>query len=60
MKTEEITINKIIADEGMILTDGKTYGKVIFLGADRKAEEFHEITQEEYDEIKKVETEEEI
>lgn len=49
MKTEQITVKKIIADEGMILTDGKTYGRVIFLGADRTADEFYEITQEEYE-----------
>ncbi len=49
MKTEQITVNKIIADEGMILTDGETYGKVIFLGAERNADDFYEITQAEYE-----------
>jgi hypothetical protein len=51
MQTEKITVNKLIADEGKILTDGNTYGKVIFLGKDRKTDEFYEITKEEYDKI---------
>ena len=62
MKTEEITvfIKKIVADEGMILTDGNSYGTEIFLSADRTVDEFYEITKEEYKEIKKAETEEEV
>lgn len=39
------------ADEGMILTDGKTYGTTVLLGEGRSAEEFCEITEEEYAEI---------
>lgn len=39
------------AEEGMILTDGNTYGRVIMLGENRSTEEFHEITEEEYAEI---------
>ena len=39
------------ADEGKYLTDGETYGKVIMLGESRRAEEFHEITEEEYNEL---------
>lgn len=51
MKTTEITTIKIEADEGKILTDGTTYGSVIFLGAGKSANDFWEITQEEYDKI---------
>ena len=51
MKTTEITTIKIEADEGKILTDGTTYGSVIFLGAGKSANNFWEITQEEYDKI---------
>ena len=51
MKSEQITVNKITADEGMILTDGNTYGKVIFLGEGRSADEFQEITEAEYETI---------
>ena len=39
------------ADEGKYLTDGETYGKVIMLGESRRAEQFHEITEEEYEKI---------
>ena len=52
MQIEKITVNKLIADEGKILTDGETYGEVAFLGEDRKASEFREITLAEYEEIK--------
>lgn len=51
MKTTEITTIKIEADEGKVLTDGTTYGSVIFLGAGKSANDFWEITQEEYDKI---------
>ena len=43
------------ADEGKYLTDGVTYGKVIMLGESRRAEEFHEITEEEYEKIQEEE-----
>lgn len=47
MKTRKV----IYADEGKVLTDGTSYGRVIFLadGADESA--FHEITDEEYQAI---------
>lgn len=51
MKTETITVNKIIADEGMILTDGEIYGRVIYLASGRSSGEFHEITEEEYNRL---------
>jgi hypothetical protein len=51
MKTTEIKTIKIEADEGKILTDGETYGSVIFLGANRNVDEFYEIPREEYDRI---------
>ena len=42
-------IRKIIyADEGKILTNGKTYGSEIFLAEGVSETEFYEITDEEY------------
>ena len=47
------------ADEGKVLTDGETYGRTIMLGEGRSAEEFHEITEAEYEEILAKQAEEE-
>lgn len=41
----------LIAEEGMILTDGECYGKRISLGVNRDPSEFWQITKEEYDKI---------
>lgn len=40
------------ASEGMRLTNGIAYGKVIYLGVNDKAENWREITDEEYNAIK--------
>ena len=47
MKT--VTRTVLIADEGMMLTDGKSYGKEAYLseGADTSA--WHEISEAEYE-----------
>lgn len=42
---------KLIATDGMILTNGEIYGKEIFLGKGVNADDFHEISQEEYEKI---------
>ncbi len=44
MKTRTI----IYADEGMVLTDGVTYGKQIYLAEGVDGGEFYEITDGEY------------
>jgi len=47
--------NILYADEGKILTDGVAYGTEILLEVGRNADEFYEITKEEYEEIIKKE-----
>ena len=57
MTTETITTIKLTASEGMVLTDGENYGKEVFLAEGADADEWHEITQEEYDELTEQESE---
>ena len=47
----------LYADEGMILTDGEVYGKIIHLAQDMAKDHFYEITEEEYAERIKEEKE---
>lgn len=54
MNIETIELRKIIASEGMILTDGENYGKIIFLSDDADITLWHEITEEEYSEIQRL------
>ena len=52
-----IEIKKLTASDGMILTNGEAYGKEIYLGCNDSADNWHEITEEEYNEIcKEAET----
>ena len=39
----------IYADEGKVLTNGETYGKIIHLAVGVSASDFYEITDEEYE-----------
>lgn len=41
----------IYADEGKILTNGETYGRVIFLAEGVSADEYYEITEADYEVI---------
>ena len=45
------------ASDGKILTNGKAYGKTVYLGCSDKAENWYEITDEEYGKIKEREDE---
>ena len=45
MITENVTVLK--ADEGMTLTNGETFGKVVYLGKNDSASNWHEIPDEE-------------
>lgn len=56
----KIELIKLTASDRMVLTNGKAYGKEIYLGVNDKAENWHEITDEEYAEILKAEAESEV
>ena len=49
MKNKINTRQPLIASEGMILTNGETYGSEIFLADGVEATDFYEITRAEYD-----------
>lgn len=42
------------ADEGKVLTNGEVYGRIIALGSGDSADNYHEITEEEYNSIVNV------
>ena len=48
----------IYADEGKVLTDCEIYGVQIFLAEGQSADNFHEITREEYENILAAEAKE--
>ena len=56
MKTETIKQIILTADEGMYLTNGETYGKMVVLPESADTNAWYEITEEEY--IKVQESEE--
>lgn len=43
-----ITLRKLTASDGHVLTNGEVYGKKIYLGINDKVENWHEITDAEY------------
>lgn len=49
--------NVLYADEGMVLTNGETYGKVIYLAEGADASDYHEISEAEYKIIEESEGE---
>ena len=51
MEIKEIKQTLLEASEGKILTNGNAYGKIVALGAGDKAENWYEITTEEYEKI---------
>lgn len=53
-----IKITKLTASDGMVLTNGETYGKEIYLGKFDKAENWHEITEAEADKLFNTEPDE--
>ena len=52
MIIEKVTVLK--AEEGYTLTNGETFGKVVYLGKNDSEDNWHEITNEEAEELKNV------
>ena len=55
MDVTTIELRKLTASEGMVLTNGETYGKVIYLGVNDSQDNWYEITEEEYNDLTKEE-----
>ncbi len=51
MKTDYLTRIKITADEGMVLTNGTNFGKIVYLAQTESPYDYHEITEAEYEKI---------
>lgn len=49
MKKDSITMVKLTASEGHILTNGETYGRVVFLPSGDDGSKWYEITEAEYE-----------
>ena len=49
MEITTIELRKLTASEGMMLTNGETYGSVVYLGVNDAPENWHEVTMAEYE-----------
>lgn len=58
VKQTEIILRKLTASEGFVLTNGEVYSKEIYLGKYDSPENWHEITDAEYEAIMAKNTEE--
>lgn len=54
----KITMTKLEASDGMVLTNGESYGKTVYLGKEDSPDNWHEITEEEYNAIMEAEADE--
>lgn len=60
MKMTTIELRKLTASNGFTLTNGKAFGKEIYLGCNDSPDNWHEITDEEADRLQEESLEEEI
>lgn len=49
MKREIISVTKLTASEGHILTDGENYGRIVFPASGDDGSKWYEITNAEYE-----------
>lgn len=49
MKKTTIELIKLTATDGMVLTNGEAYGEEIYLGCNDSEDNWHEITEAEYE-----------
>ena len=49
MKTTKIELTKLTPSEGMVLTNGETYSTEVYLGCNDSEDNWHEITDAEYE-----------
>ena len=49
MKREIISVTKLTASEGHILTDGENYGRIVFSASGDDGSKWYEITNAEYE-----------
>lgn len=54
MTETTIELKKLTAAEGMTLTNGEAFGKEIYLGKNDSADNWHEITDAEAEEMQKA------
>ena len=54
MTKTTVKITKLTASEGMTLTNGEAFGKEVYLGKNDSAENWHEITDAEAEELQNV------
>lgn len=40
---------RLTANEGMVFTNGESYGKIVFLAVGSSSDDWHEITEAEYE-----------
>ena len=60
MEIKTFEMRELKADKGMVLTNGEVYSSVggsVYLGVNDNADNWHEITEEEYNEIIKKQEE---
>lgn len=57
MELTTIELKKITASKGMVLTNGETYSTEVYLGVNDSPDNWHEITEEEYNAILEAEKE---